>query len=128
MAASAASRLNIHEYQGAELMGKYGINAPRGATAGSAQEVKDALKNIVVKSQTLAGGRRLGTFKSGLNGGVHIVKAEEAEGLASKTLGQIQVKKQTGPEGKIVSKTGSGKTYTMGTDYSGEDKCGGIIP
>jgi succinyl-CoA synthetase beta subunit len=59
---------------------------------------------IVVKSQTLAGGRRLGTFKSGLNGGVHIVKAEEAEGLASKTLGQIQVTKQTGPEGKIVSK------------------------
>jgi succinyl-CoA synthetase beta subunit len=116
-------------------MGKYGINAPRGATAGSAQEVKDALKNvfpnekqIVVKSQTLAGGRRLGTFKSGLNGGVHIVKAEEAEGLASKTLGQIQVTKQTGPEGKIVSKTGSGKTYTMGTDYSGEGKCGGIIP
>jgi succinyl-CoA synthetase beta subunit len=39
---------------------------------------------IVVKSQTLAGGRRLGTFKSGLNGGVHIVKAEEAEGLAVK--------------------------------------------
>jgi hypothetical protein len=32
--------------QGAELMGKYGINAPRGATAGSAQEVKDALKNV----------------------------------------------------------------------------------
>jgi hypothetical protein len=28
----------------------------------------------------------LGTFKSGLNGGVHIVKAEEAEGLASKCI------------------------------------------
>jgi hypothetical protein len=32
--------------QGAELMGKYGINVPRGAAAGSAQEVKDALKNV----------------------------------------------------------------------------------
>ena len=32
--------------QGAELMGKYGINVPRGAAAGSVQEVKDALKNI----------------------------------------------------------------------------------
>ncbi|OEL23187.1 Succinyl-CoA ligase [ADP-forming] subunit beta, mitochondrial [Dichanthelium oligosanthes] len=104
-------RLNIHEYQGAELMGKYGINVPRGAAAGSVQEVKDTLKNvfpsekeIVVKSQILAGGRGLGTFKSGLKGGVHIVKAEEAEEIASKMLGQILVTKQTGPEGKIVSK------------------------
>nr|CAB3447264.1 unnamed protein product [Digitaria exilis] len=97
--------------QGAELMGKYGINVPKGTAAGSVQEVKDALKNvfpsekeIVVKSQILAGGRGLGTFKSGLKGGVHIVKAEEAEGIASKMLGQILVTKQTGPEGKIVSK------------------------
>ncbi|AQK72722.1 Succinate--CoA ligase [ADP-forming] subunit beta, mitochondrial [Zea mays] len=97
--------------QGAELMGKYGINVPRGAAAGSVHEVKDALKNmfpsekeIVVKSQILAGGRGLGTFKSGLQGGVHIVKAEEAELIASKMLGQILITKQTGPEGKIVSK------------------------
>jgi hypothetical protein len=32
--------------QGAELMGKYGINVPRGAAAGSVQEVNDALKNM----------------------------------------------------------------------------------
>jgi kinesin family protein 4/21/27 len=25
-------------------------------------------------------------------------------------------------------KTGSGKTYTMGTNYNGEENCGGIIP
>lgn len=37
---------------------------------------------VVVKSQILAGGRGLGTFKSGLKGGVHIVKAEEVEDLA----------------------------------------------
>uniref|UniRef100_A0A804PXK0 ATP-grasp fold succinyl-CoA synthetase-type domain-containing protein n=1 Tax=Zea mays TaxID=4577 RepID=A0A804PXK0_MAIZE len=92
-------------------MGKYGINVPRGAAAGSVHEVKDALKNmfpsekeIVVKSQILAGGRGLGTFKSGLQSGVHIVKAEEAELIASKMLGQILITKQTGPEGKIVSK------------------------
>ena len=41
---------------------------------------------IVVKSQILAGGRGLGTLKSGLKGGVHIVKAEEAEGIASKCV------------------------------------------
>jgi hypothetical protein len=31
--------------QGAELMGKYGINVPRGAAAGSVQELKDVLNN-----------------------------------------------------------------------------------
>lgn len=34
---------------------------------------------VVVKSQILAGGRGLGTFKNGLKGGVHIVKAAEVE-------------------------------------------------
>lgn len=38
---------------------------------------------LVVKSQILAGGRGLGTFKSGLKGGVHIVKADQVEDIAS---------------------------------------------
>ena len=37
---------------------------------------------LVVKSQILAGGRGLGTFKSGLKGGVHIVKADQVEDIA----------------------------------------------
>lgn len=104
-------RLNIHEYQGAELMGKYGINVPKGVAVGSIGEVKKAIQDvfpneneIVVKSQVLAGGRGLGTFKNGFQGGVHIVKADQAEGVAEKMLGQILVTKQTGPQGKIVSK------------------------
>ncbi|KAG1353972.1 Succinate--CoA ligase [ADP-forming] subunit beta, mitochondrial [Cocos nucifera] len=104
-------RLNIHEYQGADLMSKHGINVPRGVAVGSAEEVKKAIKDVfpnqeevVVKSQILAGGRGLGTFKSGLKGGVHIVKTEEVEDMAGKMLGQILVTKQTGPQGKIVSK------------------------
>ena len=36
----------------------------------------------MVKSQILAGGRGLGTFKSGLKGGVHIVKADQVEDIA----------------------------------------------
>lgn len=35
-----------------------------------------------MKAQILAGGRGLGTFKSGLQGGVHIVKAEQVEDIA----------------------------------------------
>ncbi|MQM13077.1 hypothetical protein Taro_045999, partial [Colocasia esculenta] len=104
-------RLNIHEYQGAELMGKYGINVPKGVAVSSAEEIKKTIqdvfpneKELVVKSQILAGGRGLGTFKSGFKGGVHIVKTEEVESIAGKMLGQILVTKQTGPQGKVVSK------------------------
>ena len=32
--------------QGAELMGKFGINVPRGAVVGSVQDVKEVLKNV----------------------------------------------------------------------------------
>ena len=56
-----------------------------------------------MKSQILAGGRGLGTFKSGLKGGVHIVPASEAADLASKMLGGTLVTKQSGPEGKPVN-------------------------
>lgn len=40
---------------------------------------------LVVKSQILAGGRGLGTFKSGLKGGVHIVKVDQVEEFAGRT-------------------------------------------
>ncbi|CAI0434538.1 unnamed protein product [Linum tenue] len=104
-------RLNVHEYQGAELMGKHGINVPKGVAVSSIEEVRKAIQEvfpnqseIVVKSQILAGGRGLGTFKSGLQGGVHIVKSEKVEEIAGKMLGQVLVTKQTGPQGKVVSK------------------------
>ncbi|KAF5738974.1 succinyl-CoA ligase [Tripterygium wilfordii] len=104
-------RLNIHEYQGAELMSKYGINVPKGVAVSSIDEVKKAIQDafpneneVVVKSQVLAGGRGLGTFKNGFQGGVHIVKTDQVEEIAGKMLGQILVTKQTGSQGKVVSK------------------------
>ena len=51
----------------------------------------------------LAGGRGLGTFKSGLQGGVHIVPAGDAKALSEKMLGQVLVTKQTGEAGKPVN-------------------------
>ena len=56
-----------------------------------------------MKSQILAGGRGLGTFKSGLQGGVHICKTEKVEGLAWQMIGETLVTKQTGPAGKPVN-------------------------
>jgi len=103
--------LNIHEYQGASLMSKYGVNVPKGIVVSSVAEVKQAIrdafpgeKEVVVKSQVLAGGRGLGTFKNGFEGGVHIAKIDEAEDIAAKMLGQILITRQTGPEGKPVNK------------------------
>lgn len=40
------------------------------------------LVQLVVKSQILAGGRGLGTFTSGLKGGVHIVEADRVPDIA----------------------------------------------
>jgi len=87
------------------------VNVPKGIVVSSVAEVKQAIrdafpgeKEVVVKSQVLAGGRGLGTFKNGFEGGVHIAKIDEAEDIAAKMLGQILITKQTGPEGKPVNK------------------------
>ncbi|KAF2570757.1 hypothetical protein F2Q70_00001316 [Brassica cretica] len=91
-------RLNIHEYQGAELMGKYGVNVPKGVAVSSLDEVKNAIQQVfpnetelVVKSQILAGGRGLGTFKSGLKGGVHIVNRDQVPDIAELLLGLFKL-------------------------------------
>ena len=100
--------LNIHEYQGAELMASYGINVPRGIPVTSLDQVAAATSQlagdeVVVKSQILAGGRGLGTFKSGFQGGVHLVPKDKAVEVARKMLGGTLVTKQTGPGGRPVN-------------------------
>ncbi|RWW70242.1 hypothetical protein BHE74_00022089, partial [Ensete ventricosum] len=39
-------RLNVHEYQGAELMSKYGVNVPKGVAVSSVEEVKEAVISV----------------------------------------------------------------------------------
>ena len=63
----------------------------------------DDENQVVIKSQILAGGRGLGKFTNGLQGGVHICKAAEAPALAQKMLGGTLVTKQTGLKGKPVN-------------------------
>lgn len=108
----ARRNISLHEYQAQQLMRDFGVPVPRGRVASTAGEVATAVNEIdpkkgevVVKSQILAGGRGLGTFKSGFKGGVHLVTgAKEAADLASKMLGGILVTKQSGAAGKPVSK------------------------
>eukprot|EP00271_Cylindrocystis_brebissonii_P007886 TRINITY_DN2179_c0_g1_i1.p1 TRINITY_DN2179_c0_g1~~TRINITY_DN2179_c0_g1_i1.p1 ORF type:complete len:446 (-),score=123.84 TRINITY_DN2179_c0_g1_i1:511-1848(-) len=103
-------RLNIHEYQGAKLLSQFGVNVPRNKGASTPEEALAAANEIapggevVVKAQVLAGGRGRGTFKSGFEGGVHIVPSSEASSIAEKMLGGILMTKQTGSEGKPVNK------------------------
>src|ERR1700683_2391362 len=96
--------MKIHEYQGKEILKKYGVTVPRGAMATTREEVEAAAKEllgsgatgVVVKAQIHAGGR-------GKGGGVKIAKSvEEAGEIASKMLGMTLITHQTGPEGRIV--------------------------
>jgi succinyl-CoA synthetase beta subunit len=74
--------LNVHEYQGAELLRSHGVNVPPSIACSSVEEVQRAAQamggpsgEVVLKAQILAGGRGLGSFTNGLKGGVHVVKA-----------------------------------------------------
>jgi succinyl-CoA synthetase beta subunit len=105
--------MNLHEYNGKQLLAKRGIAVPVGdvcETAEQARTIADRLfasgaKLLAVKSQIHAGGRGKGTFKSGYKGGVKLfATAAEVEAGARAMLGNILVTKQTGPEGRLVSK------------------------
>ena len=104
----AVRYLNLHEYQSAQIMRECGVNVPFGIAA---HTVDDAVKaaeqigdeNVVIKSQILAGGRGLGKFTNGLQGGVHIIPTSEVKDYASKMLGGTLVTKQSGAAGKPVN-------------------------
>ena len=93
--------MKIHEYQGKELLRKFGVPVPRGIVARSAEEARKAAEElgtdvVVVKAQIHAGGR-------GKGGGVKLAKSpEEAAEVAQKILGMNLVTHQTGPEGREV--------------------------
>lgn len=95
--------MNIHEYQGKEILRKYGVSVPNGKVAFSVEEAVEAAKELgtqvcVVKAQIHAGGR-------GKAGGVKVAKnLEEVRTYASEILGKTLVTHQTGPEGKEVKR------------------------
>lgn len=96
-------KMNIHEYQGKEILRKYGVAVPNGRVAFSPDEAVKVAKELgsnvtVVKAQIHAGGR-------GKAGGVKIAKnLDEVRSYAKELLGKILVTHQTGPEGKEVKR------------------------
>lgn len=95
--------MNIHEYQGKELLRKYGVATPRGVPCFSVDEAVKATSTLggkvwVVKAQIHAGGR-------GKGGGVKVAKSvDEVRDYATQILGMKLVTPQTGPEGRIVKR------------------------
>ena len=105
--------MNIHEFQAKQLLARYGVAVPPGEVCDSpdaARKIAERLfssgeKVVVVKAQIHAGGRGKGTFKSGFKGGVKLCKsAGEVFENAKAMLGNVLVTKQTGPDGRLVSK------------------------
>ena len=99
--------MNLHEYQGKELLSKFGVNIQRGIVIENLSEVEEAGKKIaemsdlnifVVKAQIHAGGR-------GKGGGVKVAKnMDELISICKKILGMQLITPQTGKEGKKVNK------------------------
>ncbi|HZG15065.1 MAG TPA: ADP-forming succinate--CoA ligase subunit beta [Candidatus Bathyarchaeia archaeon] len=95
--------MNIHEYQGKEILKQYGVKVPEGRVAFTVDEAVAAAKElgtpvVVVKAQIHAGGR-------GKAGGVKVAKnQDEVRTYAEQILGKVLVTHQTGPEGKEVKR------------------------
>jgi succinyl-CoA synthetase beta subunit len=104
--------MNIHEYQGKELLKQFGVTVLDGYVAWTADEAAEAAAKLpgpiyVVKSQIHAGGRGAGKFEGDPNGkgGVRIAKSiEEVREAAAAMIGKTLITKQTGPAGKVVNR------------------------
>ena len=93
--------MKIHEYQGKQILKKFGVNVPRGIHCTSVDDAVKAAETLggkvwVVKAQIHAGGR-------GKGGGVKVAKSlDEVRQYANDILGMQLVTHQTGPEGQKV--------------------------
>jgi succinyl-CoA synthetase beta subunit len=97
--------MNLHEYQGKEILSSFGVRIQRGIVAQNAKEAVAAAKQLtqetgtgwhVIKAQIHAGGR-------GKGGGVKLAKnLKEVEEIAGKIIGMNLITPQTSKEGKKV--------------------------
>jgi len=97
--------MNLHEYQGKEILSGFGVRIQRGIVAKNAQEAIAAAKQLtsetgtswhVIKAQVHAGGR-------GKGGGVKLAKnLQEVEDIAGNIIGMDLITPQTSAEGKRV--------------------------
>merc|ERR1711991_321518 len=104
--------LNIHEYASMEVFRTFGVPVPKTGAAESVEEAKTIYKDLigegndcVIKAMVLAGGRGLGHFDNGFQGGVHLcTKPGDVEKYAAQIVGRNLITKQTGAEGLPCNK------------------------
>ena len=105
--------MNIHEYQGKQVLKGFGLPVAEGVAITSADQAEAAARQLpgplyVVKSQIHAGGRGKGRFKelgAEAKGGVRLARSvEEVVSNAREMLGNTLVTAQTGPAGKQVNR------------------------
>jgi succinyl-CoA synthetase beta subunit len=94
--------MKVHEYQAKEVLARYGVAVPKGILITEAEAARAAAEElggrVVVKAQIHAGGR-------GKGGGVKLAaNPDEAVEIAGQILGMKLVTKQTGAEGRLVSR------------------------
>ncbi|MBI9041206.1 ADP-forming succinate--CoA ligase subunit beta [Lutibacter sp.] len=97
--------MNLHEYQGKELLNSFGVRIQRGIVADNHKKAVEAAKQLatetgtgwwVVKAQIHAGGR-------GKGGGVKLAKSlEEVASISESIIGMMLKTPQTPPQGKKV--------------------------
>lgn len=97
--------MNLHEYQGKELLSSFGVRIQRGIVADNHLKAVEAAKQLavetgtgwwVVKAQIHAGGR-------GKGGGVKLAKSlQDVETISESIIGMMLVTPQTPPQGKKV--------------------------
>lgn len=97
--------MNLHEYQGKEILNSFGVEIQRGIVAQTPQEAVEAAKKLteetgtgwhVIKAQVHAGGR-------GKGGGVKLAKnLQEVESISNDIIGMNLITPQTSKEGKKV--------------------------
>jgi len=117
--------LDLQEHNSKELLARHNVRVQRGIVASNAAETVKAAetlraegcRDIIVKSQILAGGRGKGTFNTGFKGGVKICDSpQEAGEMADKMIGNWLVTNQTPPEGQKVHKV----LVHEGVDFTAE--------
>jgi succinyl-CoA synthetase beta subunit len=98
--------MNLHEYQGKEILNSFGVKIQRGYVADNHKKAIDIAKQLtaetgtgwwIIKAQIHAGGR-------GKGGGVKLAKSlEEVENISHDIIGMMLKTPQTPPEGKKVN-------------------------
>jgi len=123
---NSVRHLDLHEHYAKDLLARHGVRVQRGILATTPEQAfenavqlrESGARDLICKSQILAGGRGKGHFiETGFKGGVKVCGSpEEVRKMSAEMIGNTLVTNQTGPEGQPVAKV----LIHEGVDFSNE--------